>query len=560
MAFALAYIELHIDNDTFEAAEQYLESNCLTSYIKSEYNLWTGVVNTDRKYEVEARISSGKVNKISCDCKSYGPDDPCAHIAAMLIKLRRDQLTRQTEPKQATNRVIKVKISDLLQKVDKDTLANFIQQYARKNKPFANELKAFLSPLVADVTDSAYYNQLIQSAMRMSRKKDNDISAKGAAHIKIITEELWLQAEDKMASKKYTEATAILKALSLQLPLIIDKLAKDEYFVTLYDRTMQAFSSFPDTIVSPELTDEIFRFINQDLPVNPIMLNNLDKQYFDTLLTLAYTEEKKKVLKLTIEEIKSQSANWNKKNYINIILFEVLLAQKEGKSEQVEALIQDHLRHPDILFHALKDAAENENWKQVKRLAEVGLEQNFNKSLQQVLYQYLYQEAFQAKNKKRISQFAEKLYFMTYESQYLEEAVKNIAELEIPKYYRNLLEKIENTPFENNKKEAVAELYLRLDTIDELFAYIKKIKSLDLLKNLTPVLVNEYKKEIYDMYLYLISDYLAYHLGPVPTQRVRNILLHLRKLGNHDLVHAISDKLIKDFPERPALLQELEIL
>jgi len=560
MGFALAYIELHIDIDTFETAEKYLEHNCLTSYTKTEYNLWTGTVKLDKSFEVEARISMGKVNDISCDCKEYSPDDPCAHITSMLIQLRRDQLTQSTEPNETRQSISRVKISDLLQKVDKDTLANFIQQYSRKNKAFANELKAFLSPLMADVTDTPYYTQLLQSAMRMSRKKDNDISAKGAAHIKIISEELWLQAEDKVASKKYTEATAILKALSLQLPLIIDKVTKAQYFRELYTKTLQAFASFPDTLVSPELSDEIFRFLNVELPMHPIMDNNLDRQYFDTLLALAYTKEKKLILKQTIADAKKQSVNWSKKNYINLVLFELLLAQEDGNVAQVDKIIVNHLSHPDILIAALKNAAENNNWKQVRKLAEVGLNHKCNSGLQQVLYQYLYQEALQTEDTKRIIKFAEKLYLHTYESQYLEKAIAYKKEKELVSYYRSLLKMIKDAPFKTNKKKAIAEIYLKLDDIAELFAYIKKIKSLDLLQTLTPVLVNDYKVKVRAMYIYLISDYLKNHLGPVPTQRVRSILLFLRKLGNHNLVHAISDQLVKDFPERPALLGELEIL
>jgi len=560
MGFALAYIELHIDIDTFETAEKYLEHNCLTSYTKTEYNLWTGTVKLDKSFEVEARISMGKVNDISCDCKEYGPDDPCAHITSMLIQLRRDQLTQSTEPNETRQSISRVKISDLLQKVDKDTLANFIQQYSRKNKAFANELKAFLSPLMADVTDTPYYTQLLQSAMRMSRKKDNDISAKGAAHIKIISEELWLQAEDKVASKKYTEATAILKALSLQLPLIIDKVTKAQYFRELYTKTLQAFASFPDTLVSPELSDEIFRFLNVELPMHPIMDNNLDRQYFDTLLALAYTKEKKLILKQTIADAKKQSVNWSKKNYINLVLFELLLAQEDGNVAQVDKIIVNHLSHPDILIAALKNAAENNNWKQVRKLAEVGLNHKCNSGLQQVLYQYLYQEALQTEDTKRIIKFAEKLYLHTYESPYLEKAIAYKKEKELVSYYRSLLKMIKDAPFKTNKKKAIAEIYLKLDDIAELFAYIKKIKSLDLLQTLTPVLVNDYKVKVRAMYIYLISDYLKNHLGPVPTQRVRSILLFLRKLGNHNLVHAISDQLVKDFPERPALLGELEIL
>ncbi len=562
MSFQIAYIELNINSDVYNVAESYVERGCLINYFKAETNLWTGIIDTgQRKFEAEVKIKSGHITNLSCDCENYSIESPCAHLATLLIQLRRDTLQ---ENKSTTTKVkretSKIKISHLVNRVDKEELSNFILQYARKNRTFANELKAFLSPVMSESIDTNYYNQLIQSAMRLSRKKDNDISAKGAAHVKIIIEELWLQSEDKIASKKYTEATAILKALSTQIPIAIDKVTNKEPFIDLFVRTLSAFASFPQTIISPELGEEIFIFLNQELPINPIMDHRLEKPYLETLLQLANTVEKKALLKTTIHSLKGQADRWGKNTYVSLILFELMLAQNENDKAQFNQIVQDHLTHPDILFHALKDAAESKKWNQVKKFAEIGLEQNFNKSLNIVLHQFLYQVAIETKHEKDLHQFGRLLFLQTYDNQYLDPLVEKLNKKEKTAYLKGLLTQIEKADFHTLRKEAIADIYLRLEDIDSLIAYIKRIKSLDLLNKVMPLLLTDYSTKLKSLYAFLISDYLSYHLGPVPAQKVKKILLSLRKAGAHGIVQHISGHLAAEFPERGALQEELEIL
>ncbi len=562
MSFRLAYIEVNIDSDTYEVAEKCLERGDLTNYFQGENNNWNAIINSGKNnFEVEAKIKSGNITMISCDCEKNSLDSPCVHSSILLIQLRRDSLQeKKATPEKRKTHSTKIKISHLLDKVEKENLKHFILQYAKKNRTFANELKAFLSPAVAESIDSSYYTQLVHSAMRLSRKKDNDISAKGAAHVRIIMEELWLQSEDKIASKKYTESTAILKALSTQIPIVIGKVLKPEPFILLFEKTLAAFANFPKTIVSPDLVDDIFLFLNNELPVNPIMENRLDKVYLETLLVLAYTQDKKTKLKETIETIKSNGNKWGKKAYLNLILFELMIAQQEGNKLLFNTILKEHLSHPDILFHALKDAAEQKRWDQVKKFADVGLEQNFNSSLNQVLQQYLYQVALETNHLEDAEKYGEILFLLTYDIQYLDQLLDNIKPNKQKVYLEKLINTIENEGFHTLQKDAVADIYLRLEDIDALITYIKKIKSLDLLNKIMPLLLTEHSKQVKKTYLFLIKDYLAYHLGPVPTQKVRMILLRLRKSGAHDIVHYITDHLMKEFPERAALQEELELL
>ena len=205
-------------------------------------------------------------------------------------------------------------------------------------------------------------------------------------------------------------------------------------------------------------------------------------------------------------------------------------------------------------------AAESKKWQQVKEFASTGLEQNFGKSLNIVLYQFLYQVAIETKNDKAISEYGQLLYLQTYDNQYLDPQLEKLNKKEQTAFLKNLLSQIEKADFHTMRKEAIADIYLRLDNIDSLIAYIKKIKSLDLLNKVMPLLLKDYSAKLKSLYTFLISDYLSYHLGPVPAQKVKSILLSLRRAGAHNIVQHISGHLIKEFPERGALQEELEIL
>jgi hypothetical protein len=561
MSFPLAYIELQVPNSVYEIAERQLDRNCLTSYYKLDTYLWTGTVHQGYNFEVEAKIKQGQVLNMSCDCNDYSSGAPCSHITTLLIQLRRDLTTEKTAPtKPKVSGSTKIKISKLLEDANRDELILFVQQYAKKNKIFANELKVFLSSSMSDLIDTSYYSSLILSAMRINRKKDNSISVKGASHIKTITEELWLQSQDKIASKKYTEAAAILKAMSLQLPIIVDKVVDKTYFSDLFSETIVAFNTFPKKLVSPELALEIFQFLNQELPINTILTNQLGKVYFDALLEMADTQEKKDQLKNTLTDAKSLASNLSKSNYIALILIELRIANAEGNKERSNELIEKHLTQPDILLHLIREAEQDKDWPQVRKFAEIGIQQKFNPNINKTLHRALYQEALISKSSSRIKKYAEQLFLITYELQYLSKLLDNTAKKHIKQTLRALILKLEDLPFHMNKKEAIAEIYLQLDDTASLIAFIQKIKSLELLQNVSERLIPTHKKEITNLYIVLIKDFLAFHLGPVPILKVRRTLLHLRKLGAHSMVHKITDSLALEFSERSALLEELEIL
>lgn len=559
MSFPLAYIELQVPNSVYEIAERQLDRKCLTSYYKLDTYLWTGSVHLGYTFEVEAKIKAGQVLNMSCDCNEYANGAPCSHITTLLIQLRRDLTEDKSAPAKPTDNR-KIKISKLLEDTNKDELMLFVQQYARKNKSFANELKVFLSSSMSDLTDTSYYSSLILSAMRINRRKDNKISVKGASHIKTIIEELWLQSQDKIAAKKYTEAAAILKAMSLQLPIIVDKVIDKTYFSELFSNTIMAFNTFPKKLVSPELAMDTFQFLNQELPINTIISNHLGKVYFDSLLEMADTQEKKEALKITLKNARRLASSLSKTNYITLILIELRIANAEGNKEKSEALIHKHLTQPDILLHLIREAEHEKNWPQVRKFAEIGIKQKFNPNINKSLYQSLYQEALISKSTNRTKKYAEQLFLKTYEIQYLSKLMDSCTDKDVEKTLRALIDKLEDLPFHINKKEAIAEIYLQLDDTEALLAYIQKIKSLDLLQIVSERLMPRHKKEITNLYIVLIKDFLAFHLGPVPILKVRKTLLHLRKLGAHDMVHKITDSLALEFSERSALLEELEIL
>ena len=237
-----------------------------------------------------------------------------------------------------------------------------------------------------------------------------------------------------------------------------------------------------------------------------------------------------------------------------------MLANSESNTKGMDAIIKQHLSHPDILIYAIKDAAENKQWTNVKKFAEVGLEQKFAKKINEVLYHYLLEAAVQTKIREDIIKYAELLFFVQYDSQYLDIILNQLKKKEGTVYLESLIDRLEDSPFHTMKKDAIAEIYFKLNAFEDLINYIKKIKSLDLLQKSTPKLIENHMPALKKVYVELIKDYLSFHLGPIPRQKVRVTLLNLRKLGAHKLLHYVSDKLVKEFPERRNLHEELEIL
>jgi len=172
------------------------------------------------------------------------------------------------------------------------------------------------------------------------------------------------------------------------------------------------------------------------------------------------------------------------------------------------------------------------------------------------LHEVLLKIAQQTNQTKEIIQYARIRFFDTLEFKYFQILKNNISKNWVTEL-RNILEELESTPYHPKKKLIFAEIFSTENKPQELFSYIKKIRSLELLQEYDEQLLKHFQQDVYVLYEDLIVSYLQSHVGRKASERIRIILFHLKKIGAKKLVFRLVKEFKSEYKERHTLMEEL---
>ncbi|MBK7410775.1 MAG: hypothetical protein IPJ40_23615 [Saprospirales bacterium] len=538
--------------------EALYEAHRVTSLLEFERHLWVARVGEN---EVEIQISPSRVKAYTCDCLQFRKEKGCPHIAAALLALRKGQEQRlESKVKnKETNEGGKKKATllHLLDQIPPEELIDFVRDYARQNHPFALALKARFTGSLPVGDRREQYLELLESAINGVRSKSDQVSFRGGRQLVQVVRELLGQAEDAISRRYLQEAAVLLSAILEKIGPIARKTAgKDK---KLEETLREVFRHFKQLLLlnpAPELVQSIWdfslreskKFMYRQTPIQ------LDYFYLQAQLCplLGKTDELLEHFQLRQQEMDAGDSN----RPDLLILIHKLLIQK-GDLALVQTHLLDHLHEPAFVLYAVEEALATGNWKKARFLAEKGLEHANSPVQAGRLEEHLFQLALREKDREAILNFGVTRYLQSKTHKYLEH-LKKYAGNEWPFMVDSLLEKLEQQPFSQLKRDAIAQLLYEEGRLDALSQYISRLQSLDLLQQYGYRWPADRQAQVEELYMDMLKTYLVNHLGRKPSQRVREMLEHLLEVGRDDVADRLLSYFRQSFSERQSLMEELE--
>ena len=558
MSFPLKYLELHLDNYQMEQAEALLARKAFLSLNKIERNLWSGLLETDQEYETEIKLVNGKVNNYSCDCIPFRKNKTCAHVVATLIMLRHKVDSVQEEVvKQKKEKKHKLSTAQILKSVPPDYLLKFVKEYAKKNRNFALDLKTKFAFLVPGNEDADRYEQILSSAISMHKTKNGLINKRGIKQVDLVCQELLTQSEDQIAVKRYTEAFPILSAILFKIPPSI-KYDEESYLEDVYLKAFELLNQILKEDISPAFKRNIFDFLSQELPLWSIFENNLEVEFFNVLHKIATDISVSQIVYDLIEEWQ-KDIPLSKQNRVNVLVLKINLLEKEGKSKEAKALIEDNLSNPSILYIAVEEAKKQNDWQKIEQIGLSSLNKLETHADKSFIHDLLFEASRNLNKPEKFQHFGILRFLESFDFKYIDQMVAAKPKSS-DTVYDAIMIGLEKQTYSKSKRNAIAEIYFRRKEIKELFNYIEKLGSLELLQIYDQNFLPKRKKKIYALYQYLVSEYLDHHLGRVPAQKISALILHLKKIGAHDLSYDLTSMIKDKYAERHSLMDEIQFL
>lgn len=563
MNFPLSEVELYLNESSLVQGEWLLEQGRVGHLRETERHLWLSEVSDGAVWEVEMRISPSKVQQASCECAAFRSDKQCAHLAAALLALRRLLNDRQAEKQaarvQKKERPVRtLDTQSILNNIRADDLADFVRQYARSNRAFAVALKTRFATDVPTLDNKAKFSELLDSAIGMARKADYSISHRGAGKIAAVADEMLGQAKQAIAQRHWADAADMAQSIIEKLTPLLRKAGERQ--VLLRDAIRQSFQILLDIPASPvptppDLKDALWHYAAEESKKLLYRNNDLDRPFFRLLAALCDTPDKEEELRalLSVQIDRYLSEN---RDPSALVLLQLNRLEQLGREMEAQQLVETYLSAPDVLLFAVKQAESKGDFHQMKMLAEEGLRRNMPPPISGELEELLLLDAVRRNDMGKAAQMARTRYFKTLEIKYyqaLQTAAARPVATEVLDYLRKL-------PFSPRKRQAIAAVLNEEGLREDLLAYLQECKSPDLLSEFGPSLLPGKSNEILELYRLVLAQYLRGHVGPKPSQRIRQMVEQLYEKGGASIAESLVTMIREAYPERHTLQEELQHL
>lgn len=560
MNFALKDIELYIDDLWVEQGEALLLEFTKQKLHEIERHLWVGTMGDS---EIEVQISPSKVKAYTCECDDFKREKICSHVTAGLLYLRKllqqkeeEKKAKAVPPKATSN---KLTIPLILRSANDEELRQFIRQYARINRDFALSLKARFAARIDSIDSHAKYEQLLDAIIKPGTSKKRKMTAKTRTQLLRLLDELEIQAKDSLAIENPTETFAISQAALDKAGSILRWPSDKEVdFPAIFRRFIRQLLQIQLSAVAPALKVKIFDYL-LDLCFTPTLL---EKGLSDDLIQFAIEKDLSSTQRQQILEridILLASTQLEKKYHLQLLVNKLRLLELEGRSEEQEALIKKHLNEPNVLLHAIDRSLRNQQYSQVQKLAERGLNDYRNTEILAALREALLSVALHLKDKKETAHQALWLFLHHYQIDYFRQYKSTFRKSSWPKAFQKLLTTLDERPFSLAKRDMHSDVFVEEQKPTALYEYIHKIRSMDLLLRHGQYLFQWDEKKTNELYTELLENYISNHIGRQTSQKVRRLIQHLHEINQAKVAARLVAFLRQEYGERDSLMDELAV-
>ena len=560
MFFALKNIESEFSEQLVLLAESLMDMGKVSNPKKIEKNLWLMEVRQDDEltFEVEIQISGKKIKAFTCDCENFSANKKCDHSVAGMLQLRKSQnlkaLKKRTEQRPKSTAPKKLNISSVLNNVSHDELKEFIRAYSRKDKRFSLAIKAKFANAVKLEDSKEKYIQLLNATLTAVRKTNGTINYSGTLQVRKVVSDVLDHLEDALALEHYREVVDMLQAILEKIIPIIRLTAPNEKILAqMIAQTLESLKELTRQKLPQDLKKELWEFCLKELNKSTYRKHQIQQLLYDNLFTL--TNEKKKAVQVLEKIDLLLSEQTNRETAIPLLLFKFGLLEKH-QPKALDKFIEAHLNEKEILMAAIEKTFHQKDFSKTKQLVNKGLADQKLIKVKNTLNEYLLKIAIATNQKKDIIHYARIRFFNTLDFSYFK-ILKSTIDKKWKSELKIIIDELESTPYHPKKKNIFAEIYASENLPHELFTYIKKIRSLELLQQYDDQLLEYSKQDVYVLYEDLLVSYLQSHIGRKASERIRIILFHLKKIGANKLVHRLIKEFKTEYKERHTLMEEL---
>jgi uncharacterized Zn finger protein len=564
MQIPLNQFEQYIDETILKRGLQYYKKGHVHEPEEISPGEYEAIVEGTENYTVQLSIKNGIITDHVCDCP-YDMGPVCKHVAAVIFYMQQDELEltkkakrakKDPTAKPAKRKTVAQQIDELLEKTTHDELNQFIREKSLQNPQFRN---LFLSSFAQHNSNESkeFYVKQVKSILKAASDRHGFIDWSASRIVGIAVNNLLETAQKQIDSSNYRSAflicTAVMEQMTEALQFSDDSNGEiggpiDIAYDMLY------------AIAQEQIPEEIRKLIIE------YCFSAFDKQIYSGwdwhlgVLSLAADllkteDEAERILK----QIDQAQRSEYERESAQSIKYEVLLKTK-GESV-AEKYLEQNIANSYLRREAIRKALEMENFERAITIAKDGIKYDLKDKpgLAKEWYDWLLKIAQAQNDSEKVIEYARFLFIDNFrnEQDYYQILKKNVAPEKWNEFIESAILDI-NTKSRWPNTGLIASIYIKEEWWGRLLELIKSSPSLNTIDYYENFLSKEYSAEIAELYADGVLKYMKENMGRNHYQNACRYIRKIKKLGAKDKASEIISFLRAEYPQRKALMEELD--
>lgn len=547
---SLKDFEHHISPVTWEAADDLVQGGQVKKLQEIEKHFWVGRLETDLgDFEAEVIITPHKIKAYACECFTEGRRLMCPHIAATLLKIRQFYAQKEDDrqlraQRKSSQELTRLTVQTALENASPEALADFVREYARRDRDFSLALKTRFAALVSE-SENPY--ALLLDSVLPKPKPAQKVTEADFRRLRKALDGLEAQLNLATNAEDFRGRFQISSAILLKINYLIEKLEGNRREALLYFSRLsfETLLQLHDQAPSPELRqsvwDLLFEFSNKQ--IYPL---ELQREALQFLSQTASENSKFTIIQTQFIQVPYPAPAFLLHLYLAALAVRKLpegcirvLEEYSSQAAQVKAAF--------LQLYYLKQ------WDAATLVGEHFLQNKvFDTSSQREIEDVLLFIAETTRDTTRQLKWTQHRFLLSGNIDTFGK-LKNVAQKKWPKVLKQVVKTLQTKP----DIPKLATVFFLEDDKVKLAELIENQDNIVLLQRYESSFLTDDKAFIKRMYLHFLGRYLTNHFGAPAAQQVRLYLSELLQKGERDLTIEIIKALGQQFPERTSLPSEL---
>ncbi len=557
MKIPLNEFEQFIDEKILKRGLSYYKDGAITDFSEISSGEYEAIVSGSEEYTIQLEINNNTITYHNCDCP-YDMGPVCKHIVAVVFHLQQDELelnqSNFTIPKKKKTKSVFQQVKELLKEISHKELIDFVQEKSKKDKKFRNLFLASFGYLSQNLSKE-FYKKQIHSILQSAAARNGWIGWSDMRYVVKTTKPFLENAENNLANHNFENAffisTALLEEMTEAIQYVDDSNGDLGFFI---ESALRLLFNLAEEKLPKDLKKSIFEYCISSF--NQRSFAGWD-WHLDMLHLACQLIEKESDADIILSCLDTVNGDYERERAQSFKLD--LLRQFKDKKE-IEKYVNKHISNSLIRTKEIERAFKNKDFERVISLSKDGI--NFDKKdkpgLVKVWYNWLLKVAQSQNDVSKIIEYSRFLFIDNFypEQDYYQILKEHVDEIDWHPFLEEIIIEIKSKS-RWSYTELIRKIYIQEKWWDRLLLMLKQNLSLENIQQNEQYLSKDYSSELIEMYSDSITNYVAQFVGRNHYKKACRYLRRMKKIGGNDSVNELIELFRKQYPQRRALMDEL---